>query len=159
MICELCGARIKQGKRIVFIGAVIVVCNDCAVNGRIVGEIREQTFEKRKGDKIEISPSNIFVEPEYEVVENFSYKIKSVRERKGLKQEDLARHINEPVAYVKRIESGFIPPITVIKKIEKFLGINLTKKKEIISLPKIDKSNDALTLGDVVVIRKDNSKI
>ncbi len=156
MICELCGAQIKQGKKIMFAGAMTVVCSDCAVNGRIICDVREQIAEKKEQDKAdkEISPATVLGEPEYEVVENFSNKIKNTREKKGLKQEDFAKHINEPLAYIKRIESGFVPSIMVIEKIEKFLGINLTKKRENIALPKIDKSKDVLTLGDVVVIKK-----
>lgn len=158
MKCELCGARIRHGKKIMFMGAPIIVCDECAVNGRIIGDVKEQIPEKKKkkqgSTNKEISPADFLGEPEYEVVENFNYKIKNAREKKNLKQEDLAKHINEPVAYIKRIESGFIPPINVIKKIERFLNIKLTKKRESIVLPKIDKSKDTLTLGDVVVIKK-----
>jgi len=156
MLCELCGAQIKQGKKIMFMGAVITVCDVCAVNGRIIGNVQERIAEKKEHTQTdkEISPAAMLGEPEYEVVENFSYKIKDAREKKGLKQEDFAKHINEPLAYIKRIESGFVPSITVIKKIEKFLGINLTKNRENIVLPKIDKSKEVMTLGDVVVIKK-----
>ncbi len=156
MKCELCGAQIKHGKKIMFIDAPVIVCDECAVNGRIIGDVREQIAEKKKQDNAdkEISPATVLGEPEYEIVENFSYKIKNIREKKNLKQEDFAKHINEPVAYVKRIESGFVPPIAVIEKIEQFLNINLIKKRERVVLPKIDKSKDVLTLGDVVVIKK-----
>ncbi|CEG11188.1 putative Predicted transcription factor (Eukaryotic MBF1 related) [groundwater metagenome] len=156
MKCELCGAQIKHGKKIMFMGTPIIVCDECAVNGRIIGDVREQIAEKKKQDNAdkEISPATVLGEPEYEIVENFSHKIKDIREKKNLKQEDFAKHINEPVAYVKRIESGFVPPIAVIEKIEQFLNINLIKKRERVVLPKIDKSKDVLTLGDVVVIKK-----
>ncbi len=119
MKCELCGAQIKQGKKIMFMGAPVIVCDECAVNGRIIGDVREQVAEKKKQDNAdkEISPATVLGEPEYEIVENFSHKIKDIREKKNLKQEDFAKHINEPVAYVKRIESGFVPPIAVIEKI------------------------------------------
>ncbi|MDI6730483.1 MAG: multiprotein-bridging factor 1 family protein [Candidatus Altarchaeum sp.] len=156
MKCELCEAQKKHGKKIMFMGAPVIVCDECAVNGRIIGDVREQIVEKKKQDNTdkEISPATVLGEPEYEIVENFSHKIKDIREKKNLKQEDFAKRINEPVAYVKRIESGFVPSITVIQKIEQFLNINLIKKRERVVLPKIDKSKDVLTLGDVVVIKK-----
>lgn len=138
-----------------FMGAKIITCDDCAVNGRVIGEIKEDITEKQNVKGKEISePSSVFTEPEYVVVENFNIKIKKAREKKGLKQEDFAKHINEPISYIKRIESGFIPSMTIIEKIERFLGINLTKKRKDIVLPKIDKSKDVLTLGDVVVIKR-----
>jgi len=150
MRCEICGKQTKEGKKIVFMGAVIVACNDCAVNGRIISDIREEIPKKEK--KMPEKP--VFKELEYEVVENFGMKIKNAREKKGLKQEEFAKHINEPVAYIKRIEQGFVPPINVIQKIERFLGINLTKKPENFILPKIDKKDSTTTLGDVAVIKK-----
>ena len=158
MICELCGVQIKQGKKIMFVGAAVIACNDCAVNGRIIGEIKEAVAEKQNKDKEISGQVSVFGEREYEIVENFSHKIKNTREKKKLKQEDFAKHINEPLAYIKRIESGFVPSMTVIEKIEKFLGINLTKKRENITFPKIDKSTDAMTLGDIAIIKKKDRK-
>ncbi len=154
MICGICGMQMKEGKKIIFMGTNVIACVDCAVNGRIIGDVKEEVAKKIDKSQEISEQASIFGEPEYEVVENFSHKIKNTREKKGLKQDDFAKHINEPLAYIKRIESGFVPSIMVIEKIEKFLNINLTKKRENIALPKIDKSKDVMTLGDIAIIKK-----
>ena len=69
-----------------------------------------------------------------------------------LKQEELAKKINEKSSIIKRIEEGWRPPLNLIKKLEKFFNIKLTEKLEESALEKkINK--EKLTVGDVVEIR------
>ncbi len=68
-----------------------------------------------------------------------------------LKQENLAKKINEKMSTIKRVEEGWEPPSSLIKKLEKFFNIKLTEKPEEKSLEKkTDKKK--LTVGDVVEI-------
>jgi len=69
-----------------------------------------------------------------------------------LKQEDLAKKLNEKSSIIKRVEEGWEPPSNLIRKLEKFFNIKLTEKPEEKTLEKkIDKKK--LTVGDVVEIR------
>lgn len=69
-----------------------------------------------------------------------------------LKQEDLAKKINEKVSTIKRVEESWEPSPNLIKKLEKFFNIKLIEKSEEKTLEK-KTSKEKLTIGDVVEIR------
>lgn len=91
-------------------------------------------------------------EPEEVLKSNFYEIIKNSRNKMNLKQEELARKINEKPSVIKRIEEGWEPSTTLINKLEKFFNIKLTEKSE---QEKIERktSKERLTIGDVVEIR------
>jgi len=93
----------------------------------------------------------------YEVVKDYSERIKSAREAKGLTTKDLANLIRESENIVKRIESGkLVPPIDLARRIESVLKIQLVVPSVDQELEEEAKRTTAgeLTLGDVVQIRK-----
>lgn len=145
MLCELCGREIKYGESIKIEGAVITVCKSCAKMGVRVGKVSTEN-KPRKIVRRDF--------PEEDIVIDYAERIRSAREKLNLKQEELARKINEKDSVIARIESGkMIPSMELAKKLEKFLKISLI---EIVppETPLLKKGGDGpLTLGDVVKIK------
>ena len=93
-----------------------------------------------------------FVEEETVFVDNYGKLIITVRKRMNLTREEFAKKINEKESVIKRVESEEMRPNDALsKKIERFLGIKLTKTYE---KKRIDKKpqRGRLTIGDVVEV-------
>jgi len=156
MQCELCGKYIEQGYRIKVEGSIFVVCDKCSNYGEIVTVERavRKVVKKDKKKKIKI---DFNVDFEEVLKENFHEIIKKKREERGMKQEELAKIINEPVSLIKRIESGKIEPeLSIIKKTEKALHVKLTETEKVDkeeNSSNIDKKEE-ITIGDLIVIKK-----
>lgn len=149
----MCGKYMEEGKKIRLIGAVITVCEGCSRHGKViatVGAVKKKPAEKPVPEK----PAELKIAgPEEIIAEGFSSTIKNAREHLNMKQEDFAKNIMEPVSMVRRIESGFEPTLDIAKKIEDVLKVKLIKKSEKFEIPKIDKSTEKLTLGDIVKVK------
>jgi putative transcription factor len=77
--------------------------------------------------------------------------IKEAREKLNLKQEDLAKHINEKVSILHKVETGSIkPPIALARKLEYALKISIVKKAEEVLIKKEKHSSDQVTIGDLI---------
>jgi putative transcription factor len=155
MQCETCGKPIKEGKRVKLEGSVVVTCSECAAYGVIVGDVRR---EEKKVVKPSPPKEQVKVELPVEtetLVEDYNVRIRDARERRGMKQEDLAKALNEPVSLIHRLESGkFEPGDALIRKLQHHLGVKLIEKSG--GLAALIKRGDSkeLTLGDVVVVKK-----
>ncbi len=158
MQCEICEKEIKQGKRIRLEGSIVVVCEECSRYGEVVAETeppepkpviaeRKAGVEKRPEFNLDITE---------ELVDDYAELIKSRRESLGMKQEELAKRINEPSSLIHRIESKrFEPGPDVVKKIQLVLGIKLMERTGSGELGGMKaKSLDELTLGDLAIIKK-----
>jgi len=157
MRCEICDRYIEKGKKVKVEGSIIITCDECSSYGEVVGEVK--TDKKRKKVKRETEPLREGIEFEIEtedLVENFHKIIREAREKKGMKQRDLASSINEPVSLIHRIESGRLKPSSVIiRKIQSKLGVKLLEKSKDLETQEIKTSlPKELTLGDLVVVRK-----
>ncbi len=157
MQCEICGKNIERGKRIRVEGSVIVACDECSSYGDVVGEIKprmEKRISKTKEEKVSLD-----LGIEEELIEGYQNLIKSAREKQRMKQEELARAINEPTSLIHRIESGRVEPsIKVAKKLQKRLRIRLLKKPESIDIQLKSETPKGLTLGDLVVVKRRGRK-
>jgi len=146
-----------EGKKVLVEGSRIVTCESCASYGKVVGEIKRKE-EKKKDDKIESRPFEVDfdVEIKEEIADDYPEIIKKARESKNMKQEDLAKMINEPVSLIQRIESGRIePPLDVVKKIQTKLNIKVIKKPDAESIvQKKAEFPKEITLGDLVMVKK-----
>ncbi len=161
MQCEICAKIIAEGKRVRIEGSVVTTCSDCARYGTVIETLsakKKEVVSKKVGviltkKKERLEDHEITFNEE--LIENYADAIKNARERAGLKQEDLAKMINETSSLIHRIESNRVePPIGVAKKIESKLGMKLLKKAENVSdLDLGAKKKDELTLGDLVVVR------
>ena len=163
MQCETCGKDVKSGKRVKLEGSVIFTCDDCARYGQIIGEV-SRTDAPVKKQSIQPKPQSYARRPSVEeevetLVEDFHTKIKNAREKMGLKQEELAKKLNEPVSLVHRLETEahYEPSDDLIRRLQKTLGVKLLEKTKAVDLDSLktgSRSPKDLTLGDVVVVKK-----
>lgn len=152
-LCEVCGNR--DSAFIVLIeGAKLLSCPSCARGGKILHSLNDQaplsdspiTYEKR--------PPKAFREEET-IVDNYGSIIRSARNKKGLKREEVAKSINEKESYLEHIEKEkTLPPFKVLRKLEKFFEIKLIEKTSPSlvdqgSLGK-DQRGRAITLADML---------
>jgi len=161
MQCEICAKIIEKGKRIRLEGSVVTACDDCSSYGTIVEDLSSKkggvvsknvgVVLKRKKETLK----DYEIEFDEELVVNYAEAIKNARERAGLKQDELAKMINEQASLIHRIESKRVePPLDVAKKIQNKLKIKLLKKVESVGDVDISaKKKGELTLGDLVVVR------
>ena len=143
--CEVCGNR--EAKFIVLIqGAKLNACPSCARSGKIVEEIRSP------------APLNQPVrrqETELDLVVDYDQRIKSAREKRGWRTEELAKQLNEKESFLKRIEEGRARPNELLaRSLEKTLGIELLEETDISSAPASPSSKKETTLGDIVIVKK-----
>jgi putative transcription factor len=134
-------------------GAKMIACPRCAEHGEIIDEIAEAP-KPAEARRIERQKTQIVQKTE-EIVENIGEIVRKKREELGLKQEDLGKKVSEHDSLIRRIEHGYIPDLGVARKLQKFLDVKLIEEvkaseQELTS----NKSGGALTLGDIMVIRK-----
>ncbi len=153
MQCEMCGRETTKLYRVRIEGSILNVCKSCARYGTIIGTISN---EKREQKKKEVVKERIERDEEIEVIVNdYAEKIRNAREKKGLKQEELAKILAIKDSLLHKFESNRMePPIDIAKRIEKVLDIKLIEKVMPKHIEKIDEKKKELTLGDVVRIRE-----
>ncbi len=159
MQCETCGRNVKEGKRVRLEGTLVFTCNDCAVYGKVVEDVIPREEVKKPVRQLLSQPlvkSAAMDLPFQVLADDFPMRIHKAREKKGLKQEELAKLVNEPVSVIHRLESGkwFEPSDSLIKKLEIKLGVRLMEKTSLEPGRHGLGSAKDLTLGDVVVVRK-----
>ena len=94
----------------------------------------------------------------FEVVDDYSSRVRRARERLGYTQRDLARKAKIAESVIRRIELGeLVPSIDLARKLEKVLGIKLlepvVETEE--ELSKSKRENLYLTLGDIAEFREE----
>ena len=149
----MCGKK-GQMYNVEIEGARIVACESCAGHGKKINKIIVQEPKKEK-PKREQAIQEKEEEPVIIVVENYNVLIKNKREKLGLKQEELAKAINEKESLIQQIETKKIEPDTkTAEKLEKKLNIKLL---ELYKPPVITKNNskekEPVTLGDMIQIK------
>ena len=156
MICELCGKNFKTGVRLKVEGSVVSACESCASHGEVVSRIMPAG---KKPEVLEVKKPVYDMqdlEDDEELVDDFGRRVKKAREKRGLKQGELARMVNESESVIHRIELGkFEPHENLVRRLEHKLNINLTSSSdEEIRVTEKRASGKEVTLGDVVVVRK-----
>ena len=126
--CEICGVEIKKGHaRYIQIGtSKLRVCEACARYGTAVVEPENKNSSSllarkgnlhHKGMDIEIEELDMDMD-----MEDYGRKVKEAREKAGLKQEELARIINEKHSLLRKIENDAITPTEEVRmKIQRVL--------------------------------------
>src|SRR3989339_349020 len=144
MNCELCGSKTAQYD-VEIEGTIMKVCVDCSK----FGEIKN----KKKIDVIVREKRPEFKEPEYLFIKGFGSKVKSAREKLGLKQEEMAKRLNERESLLHQIESEHIKPnVDLARKLERELRIKILeeiKDDKSNSKPNLTQSR-SLTFGDFI---------
>lgn len=169
MNCDICG---KQGElyNIEMEGSRLVACSNCAAYGKKLNKVssNQPVQKKSQANKSTNYSSNTFVETKaYRaeesviiLVDNYHNLIKNKRERLGLKQEELAKAINEKESLIQHIETKKIEPTTkVAEKLESFLKIKILELyKPPVIADSENKPSGPLTLGDMMQIKKRKKK-
>jgi putative transcription factor len=139
--CEVCG-KTKATTKAKIEGSILDVCDECVAFGREIPTIEIKPKKEVKKN---------FEEMEREFVEDFKEIVKGERFNLGLTQKDLAREIGEKTSVIRRIESGWEPPLNVIRKLERVFSVKLMEElKE--EKAKGKKTRKELTIGDVVEV-------
>lgn len=139
--CELCGSK-KANRKARVEGVIITVCENCVKFGE---EIRTPEVKRLKKQAPKIEEIEEVLKPKFNEI------IRDSRVKMKLKQEDLAKKLNEKLSVVKRVEDGWEPTPNLIRKLEKFFNIKLTEKPEEKELERKPEKKK-LTIGDVVEI-------
>lgn len=138
------------------------VCQTCysrLVRSEIAKEIKEATSRTptRKPRARAERKSEERILEEYEVVPDYSERVRKAREALGLTQKALAEMVKESENTIKRIESGrLVPTIDLARRLESVLSIKLLEPVVDTAqayFPSPSKMKD-ITLGDVVSLRK-----
>ena len=124
--CEICGVEIKKGHaRYIQIGtSKLRVCEACARYGTAVVEPENKNSSSllaRKGN-LHHKGMDIEIEELDMDMDDYGRKVKEAREKAGLKQEELAKMINEKHSLLRKIENNAITPTEEVRmKIERVL--------------------------------------
>lgn len=137
MQCEICGKQIKNGIKIKVEGSKMSVCGQCSNLGTKIDqkkEDREESSSDSSKDKIKTSKKknrtrkssrSVYDEMD-ELVDDYPKRIQNAREKRDLKQDELAQEINEKSSIISKLEKGSkLPEDKVVRKLENFLNIEL----------------------------------
>ena len=143
----MCG---KEGELVDSIveGTIMSVCINCSTYGKVV-TINQPVIDKKVEMKKETEEAG-YVEV---VVDNYSSLIQKAREKKGLKQEELAKAIAEKESVIHQLESSKLKPnFKLAQKLEVFLGIKILEKAEtnLGEKKNINFKGSDLTIGDLL---------
>lgn len=148
MNCEICGKQISEERQAIIADAKLTVCGDCAKFGKELPRIQ------REIRKIGMPYTEGMAAEEETLAKGWGERIRKARENAKLTQEEFAKKISEKAGLIKHIESEKLTPEdAVVKKIEKALNIRL-KEKIGVNVPVREAPTEALTLGDMIKIKK-----
>ena len=145
--CEICGKRFDNLERAIVEGVLINVCHDCSKFGKVI-TIKKPLIEPERIISVQRR------EETEDIVDNYAELIKQAREKKGLKQEELAMNIAEKESIIHKIETRSLKPsFKLARKLEQFLGIKLIELQEEKKDLSLNLKNNGLTIGDLLRIK------
>jgi len=150
MKCDMCGK--EEAKFEVEIeGTRMNVGTDCSKFGKLIRKIRPTSnVEQKREQKIIIKKE----EKLQLIVTNYSNIVKSAREKKGLKQEEVAKQIHEKESVIHNIESGRREPrLELARKLEKFFGITLIENYQKEKFKQSSSKDLGMTVGDMISVK------
>ncbi len=172
--CEMCGKPIKKrDARVVYVeGSKLVLCFSCytkvskkAVSAELRETTQKPTYVSKPAPTTQATsktPQKISkVVDEYEVVPDYHERVRKAREKLGWTQKVLANVVKESENVIKRIEAGrLVPSIELARKLENVLKIQLLEPvvETSVSTTKTFKGSTGLTIGDVMVLRKEEKE-
>ncbi|QQG38448.1 MAG: TIGR00270 family protein [Candidatus Woesearchaeota archaeon] len=147
--CNLCGRESNLFKTNIE-GTSLLVCKNCSTFGEVIEKYEQEEVK-------ELKRVNKFIEEEtVYIIEDYATKIKTAREKLGLKQDEIARRIAEKESVIQKVESGHLEPsLDLAKKFERLFKIKLIQQTKENEEVKIDFKDKALTIGDVLKLKDD----
>ncbi|MCF7860747.1 multiprotein bridging factor aMBF1 [Candidatus Woesearchaeota archaeon] len=152
MQCEMCG---KENEFLLLAdveGVELNLCKECSKYGTIKKRVRPQPRPVRTPVKMPERKERIQT-----ITSDYSSKIKHAREKKGMKQVEVAKMIAERESVIASLESGKMEPsIKLARILEKALSITLVEELEVEERFSSEKDRDSknVTIGDVINIKK-----
>ena len=148
--CEMCGKKDVKLLQAKIEGSLMKVCSTCAS----YGEVQETSIRFRQTNFSRGAP-RMRTDPDENntIVSNLGQLVKSAREKRGLKQEQVAKAINEKESLLHQIESAKISPrFKTARKLEKYFGLKLVVAQEVgeTSAPRSSGGGEPLTMGDLL---------
>ncbi len=152
MECEICGAETDTLYEIEIEGATMLVCSVCAKGKHLTGKVvREGKTEQDEKQKQETKSRKQEGEEEYELIDNYGEEIKKARENLGIPVKVLAEKISEKASTLLRVEEQkTLPNDKLVKKLEKELGIKLTRPVTVSASAHAD-NPEPLSLWDAAI--------
>jgi putative transcription factor len=140
--CELCGKSTDKLYTVYIEGTILNVCKDCLRYGKSVNE--NENIIKENKLKIKEIVGEV-------IDENYNRILIKYREEHKLRQEDMAKLLGIKESLYKSIENKkIIPDINLAKKIEKTLGIKITKKEVLTEKINNKDNKNYITVGDIL---------
>lgn len=155
MQCDMCGKETGLIHALIE-GSELDVCETCIKFGKPMPRPRKIEIVPRLAPKSLPRPVLKSNSPQYylAVADNYADIIRQKRDSLGLKQEDLAKLINEKSSLLQKVESNhFKPNLPLARKLESFLKIKLIEQKEEEDVKADNRKSDGMTIGDLIQIR------
>ncbi len=140
--CDLCGIE-NALFRMKIEGSSINSCEKCSRFGKIIGKLNES--------EVKIKRKSVAEEKTESVIDGYDKIIRREREKKNLKQSELAKELNEKESVIQKIENKqMMPSLKLAKKMEKFFGIKLVENipDYKVEIKKVERGG--FTLGDAI---------
>ncbi len=164
MICELCGKETNRTTLVFIEGSSLRVCSDCEKFGEVRKPAKKEEAAKSTiAQRLEVRERRMKSRDVYEgeettleLVPDFPKLIREARMAREWKQETLAAKINEKTSVINKLERGDIRPVdSLVKKVEKELGIKLMERVPLIKPEAKTSGSKGLTLGDLIKLEKE----
>jgi len=160
LYCEMCGTPIRgRPYRAIVDGVEMILCVSCYLKLVQSGRAKPAPERRRQPPRRQArrpAPRRPSIEL-YDIVEDYSERIVGAREARGWTRAALAQKLRISETMLRKIEQGKMKPsIDLARKIEKLLGIQLLEPVEIEDEEYTPPPPGTLTLGDVVVVEKDD---
>ena len=152
--CEICGTKKEEFLfRVKVEGTEVKCCKACSKYGKVIAT--PEDMMKQEG-KAKHEPE-VYIKPEIEesIVRDFGEKIKNVREKSGLMQEEFAKKYSLKLSTLKGMEQGkMIPELKLAKRLQTELNVLLIEEQAEVRGAVDFKKSDGIILGDMIKIRK-----
>lgn len=150
--CELCGKRIDSAYVVDVEGVELRVCTKCASGKRIMSKPETRPIAKPRYTRVRKN------EEEPSLREDYGNIMRRARERMKLPLGVLAEMLNEKETLLLRVEQGkTLPSASLIKKLEKALGIRLYEKEKAETNDNVQRSRaESVTMADYLPKAEDD---
>jgi len=145
--CEICGKNFDNLEKAIVEGVMMNVCHDCSKFGKVI-PVRKPLIEPKR--IIPVHTREIVED----IVTDYAEVIKKARERKGLKQEEVAKNVAEKESVIQKVENGSLKPSFILaRKLEQFFGVKLIEVDESKKEVSLNLTDSSLTIGDLLKIK------